>query len=151
MNESLPVSPGHKNPQIAPAIPILQLSTDYILSQIQGTSDGSAITDPNGSLLTPKSFYAGKEKSSLNKRAAGSDLADPIQCGAGRPCLDGSCCNKDGKCGFREYNCGVNCTSNCNAQAMCGVDSPGGLKACGLNLCCSYYGWCGVWMPRNIW
>ncbi|KAF2012825.1 glycoside hydrolase family 18 protein, partial [Aaosphaeria arxii CBS 175.79] len=27
---------------------------------------------------------------------------------------------------------------------MCGVDSKDGKKKCGLNLCCSYYGWCGT-------
>ncbi|KAF2256755.1 glycoside hydrolase family 18 protein, partial [Trematosphaeria pertusa] len=27
---------------------------------------------------------------------------------------------------------------------MCGVDSDGGNKKCPLNLCCSYYGWCGT-------
>ena len=27
---------------------------------------------------------------------------------------------------------------------MCGIDSKDGATKCGLNLCCSYYGWCGT-------
>ena len=81
------------------------------------------------------------------KADVGSDPTNPIQCGAGTPCLDGSCCSRDGKCGFRDYHCGAKCISNCNAKAMCGVNSPAGSKKCGLNLCCSYYGWCGVCKP----
>ncbi|KAF1994264.1 glycoside hydrolase family 18 protein, partial [Amniculicola lignicola CBS 123094] len=27
---------------------------------------------------------------------------------------------------------------------MCGVDSRDGKEKCGLNICCSYYGWCGT-------
>ena len=33
----------------------------------------------------------------------------------------------------------TNCTSNCDATAMCGKDSAGGDLKCGLNLCCSFY------------
>ncbi|KAF2429677.1 glycoside hydrolase [Tothia fuscella] len=33
---------------------------------------------------------------------------------------------------------------NCAAKALCGKDSLGGLMRCGLNLCCSHYGWCGT-------
>jgi hypothetical protein len=68
----------------------------------------------------------------------------PIQCGVGKPCLDGSCCNSDGKCGYKSHNCGEKCISNCDAKAMCGMDSADGQTECGLKLCCSYYGWCGT-------
>ncbi|KAF1985932.1 glycoside hydrolase family 18 protein, partial [Aulographum hederae CBS 113979] len=69
----------------------------------------------------------------------------PIQCTPTEACIDGSCCNKDGKCGYRSVHCAPDiCISNCDAKAMCGVDSKDGNKKCGLNLCCSYYGWCGV-------
>lgn len=68
----------------------------------------------------------------------------PIQCSASQPCLDESCCNSDGKCGFKETNCGATCLSNCDAKAMCGIDSIDGKTGCGLKLCCSYYGWCGT-------
>lgn len=68
----------------------------------------------------------------------------PVQCCPGSPCKDDSCCGREGKCGFKEPNCGAGCTSNCDAKAMCGIDSADGKTRCGLNLCCSYYGWYGT-------
>ncbi|KAF2429131.1 glycoside hydrolase, partial [Tothia fuscella] len=69
----------------------------------------------------------------------------PIQCGPNQPCLDGSCCNKEGKCGYKLGHCAPeNCLSNCKAKAMCGMDSVDGATPCGLKLCCSFYGWCGT-------
>jgi chitinase len=45
-----------------------------------------------------------------------------------------SCCSKDGICGYGPTFCGAgNCTSNCNATAMCGIYSEGGNKKCGMN------------------
>ncbi|KAF2742345.1 glycoside hydrolase family 18 protein [Sporormia fimetaria CBS 119925] len=76
---------------------------------------------------------------SLHKRVDG-----PIQCGPGSPCKDNSCCGPEGKCGYKEHNCGAGFTSNCDAKAMCGIDSADGATPCGLNFCCSYYGWCGT-------
>ncbi len=36
------------------------------------------------------------------------------QCDEASPCPDGSCCNKDGKCGFGKEVCGKDvCISNC--------------------------------------
>jgi hypothetical protein len=70
---------------------------------------------------------------------------DAGSCSDSAPCSDGSCCNNQGKCGFGPANCGVgNCTNNCNATAECGRDSAGGDVSCPLNVCCSYYGYCGV-------
>lgn len=82
------------------------------------------------------------------------------QCDASTPCPDGSCCNKSGRCGFGKENCGDGCLSNCknparhsfgstdnllgNAKAFCGKDSQGGNAKCPLNVCCSFYGYCGV-------
>jgi hypothetical protein len=43
---------------------------------------------------------------SLHKRVDG-----PIQCGPGSPCKDDSCCGPEGKCGYKEHNCGAGCTS----------------------------------------
>ncbi|CAN9141178.1 unnamed protein product [Alternaria alternata] len=34
--------------------------------------------------------------------------------------------------------------SNCDAVAMCGNFSEGGNTKCGMNLCCSWGGWCGT-------
>jgi hypothetical protein len=33
---------------------------------------------------------------------------------------------------------------NCDAKAMCGVHSEGGVQKCGMNTCCGAAGWCGV-------
>ncbi|KAF6841708.1 hypothetical protein CPLU01_00380 [Colletotrichum plurivorum] len=101
-------------------VDILNIGTNYILGQINSPNSTANFT-------------------SLRRRADG-----PIQCGPDSPCVDGSCCNSDGKCGFKEANCGASCISNCDAKAMCGIDSADGKTACGLKLCCSYYGWCGT-------
>lgn len=45
---------------------------------------------------------------------------------------------------LRLCSCGSSCISNCDAKAMCGVNSINGKTACALNLCCGYYGWCGM-------
>ncbi|KAH6699006.1 glycoside hydrolase superfamily [Leptodontidium sp. MPI-SDFR-AT-0119] len=74
------------------------------------------------------------------------EVAD--QCGPGSPCVDGSCCNSEGKCGYTPYNCGstptTTCISNCYSRAMCGTNSRDSAQKCPLNLCCSYFGYCGV-------
>ncbi|XP_014554338.1 glycoside hydrolase family 18 protein, partial [Bipolaris victoriae FI3] len=49
-----------------------------------------------------------------------------------------------GVCGYGQDFCGVGCTSNCDAVAMCGNFSEGGNTKCGMNLCCSWGGWCGT-------
>ena len=87
------------------------------------------------------------------------------QCDASTPCPDGSCCNKSGRCGFGKDNCGDGCQSNCksfnkhhldvanyllgDAKAFCGKDSEGGNSKCPLNVCCSFFGYCGV-SARNL-
>ncbi|CAD6447523.1 8ee79419-bd96-49f7-bc53-35763a80c0cc [Sclerotinia trifoliorum] len=65
-------------------------------------------------------------------------------CSIGSPCSDGSCCNAEGKCGYGPDNCGDGCIYNCNATAACGQDGAGGSVKCPLDVCCSYYGFCGV-------
>ncbi|KAF6823885.1 carbohydrate-binding module family 18 protein [Colletotrichum musicola] len=88
-------------------VDILNIGTNYILGQISSPNSTANFT-------------------SLRRRADG-----PIQCGPDSPCVDGSCCNSDGKCGFKEANCGASCISNCDAKAMCGIDSADGKTACG--------------------
>jgi hypothetical protein len=84
----------------------------------------------------------------LNFAAASDPNSGPLRCNVGAPCIDGSCCNSDGFCGFKAEHCRPEapkfCRYNCTSTAMCGIDSLGGNKKCGLNLCCSYHGWCGV-------
>lgn len=68
---------------------------------------------------------------------------DALRCDDG-PCVDGSCCSKDKICGFGPDYCGAGCLSQCNATAMCGQYSENAEMPCGMNLCCSAMGWCGV-------
>ncbi|KAH7068560.1 hypothetical protein FB567DRAFT_251587 [Paraphoma chrysanthemicola] len=110
---------------------INQVSHQHGSTKLGLVSSGESIKQPLGTGFTPFTH-------SLHKRDG------PIQCGPGSPCKDDSCCSAEGKCGYKEHNCGAGCTSNCDAKAMCGIDSADGKTKCGLNLCCSYYGWCGT-------
>jgi chitinase len=68
----------------------------------------------------------------------------PLRCDNG-PCIDGSCCSADHICGYGPDYCGAgNCLSQCNATAMCGEYSENAEMPCGMKLCCSAMGWCGV-------
>ncbi|KAH4252578.1 chitinase [Parastagonospora nodorum] len=132
-------------------IDIIGLSEQYILGQLSGNSTRNSIGSVNGTRLLNEtgsaatwrrsSHHQMHQSGALTKRQA---VEGPMQCGPGKPCLDGSCCNSDGKCGFKLYNCGEKCISNCDAKAMCGIDSADGQTSCGLKLCCSFYGWCGT-------
>ena len=121
---------GHQNIQAAPPLPILAIGNAYMLGQL--TNITHSLTG-----------HTNNTKHSLSPRDDG-----PIQCRPGSPCLDRSCCNSAGKCGFGSGHCStsapISCISNCDATAMCGKDSKGGNLKCGENLCCSYFGWCGT-------
>ncbi|PVI00005.1 glycoside hydrolase family 18 protein [Periconia macrospinosa] len=131
------------------AIDIIGWSKEIILGQLQGINSTNDTTLANQTMANigrsqPKIPIARTDDPnshhSWQKRVDG-----PIQCGPGQPCLDGSCCSKEGKCGYKQAHCGTdNCISNCDAKAMCGIDSADGQTSCGLKLCCSYYGWCGT-------
>ncbi|KAJ4313602.1 hypothetical protein N0V94_006872 [Neodidymelliopsis sp. IMI 364377] len=95
-------------------LPVLSIEEDYILGQTDGVSN--------------KAFGA----------------AGASQCSAANPCADGSCCNSQGQCGFRDEHCKNSCVANCDATAPCGQNSEGGAKTCPLNVCCSYFGFCGA-------
>ena len=116
-------------------IDIIGLSEAYILGQInQGNT-----TKNNSEGLNTTSHSIEAAPSAFGKvlRHRQAPVEGPIQCGPGQPCLDGSCCNKDGKCGYKDRNCAPDvCLSNCDAKAMCGIDSADGKTPCGLKLCC---------------
>ncbi|KFY13881.1 hypothetical protein V492_03004 [Pseudogymnoascus sp. VKM F-4246] len=85
----------------------------------------------------------------LKSRQAACPTPDPgaSLCDKDTKCADGSCCNECGTCGYGPTYCGEgNCTSNCEAKAMCGVygDLTVNNGACGMGLCCSASGWCGT-------
>ncbi|KZM28624.1 chitinase [Ascochyta rabiei] len=95
-------------------LPVLSIEEDYIRSQTDHFSN--------------KAFGAAGE----------------LQCSASSPCVDGSCCNSQGQCGFRDEHCKDNCVANCGATAPCGQNSKEGKQKCPLNVCCSYFGFCGA-------
>ncbi|KAF3807414.1 Chitotriosidase-1 [Colletotrichum gloeosporioides] len=76
------------------------------------------------------------------KRQAQAAGEGALLCPTGE-CADGSCCSKDGICGYGDL-CGAGCKNNCDATAMCGKESAGGAIKCGMDLCCSSGGWCGT-------
>jgi len=90
--------------------------------------------------LSASSFLAGRDLHSpgvLAKRG-------PLRCDDGL-CIDGSCCSTGHICGYGPDYCGAgNCLSQCNATAMCGEYSENADMPCGMKLCCSAMGWCGV-------
>jgi chitinase len=86
---------------------------------------------PSSSLHNASSVHP-----NLGKRGA-------LRCEGG-PCVDGSCCSKDKICGYGPNFCGAGCTSQCDSTAMCGIYSENGNVSCGMKLCCSAGGWCGV-------
>ena len=140
-----------QNLDMAPPFPILEVATAHILSQI-GSNTSNA---ENASMAHAQS-----------KAAIPAGRIVVPQCGPGLPCSDGSCCNsvsplcsieeiamliisqQEGQCGFTSNICKNSttstCISNCDASAMCGVDSLDGNQKCPLNLCCSAVGYCGV-------
>jgi hypothetical protein len=119
-------SGGHSDPSFG-LLPIMDIGRDCILGQI----DSSISDNISTSQLSTTSTIRAK-------------LDGPIRCGPGQPCAGGSCCNRSGKCGFTKAHCArAVCISNCNATAICGIDSEDHKTKCGLGLCCSYYGWCG--------
>ncbi|KAJ8114497.1 hypothetical protein OPT61_g3630 [Boeremia exigua] len=74
------------------------------------------------------------------KAFGGTDLS----CTVDSPCPDGSCCNAQGQCGYRDEHCKSSCVANCDAKAPCGVNSENGQLTCPLNVCCSHFGFCGA-------
>lgn len=83
-----------QNLAIAPPVPILNIGLEYILGQIgaNATERGNeSISEPpkNAKVAIPRAIVPRTSRHmTLNKRVDG-----PIQCGLGKPCADGSCCN----------------------------------------------------------
>lgn len=132
-------------------IDILAVGTNYILGQIGTNTTRAGNSGRNNSTSPTPPGKGGRGKPKERKRGAFTLYTPlnkrdgPVQCGPNQPCLDESCCDTDGKCGYTAAHCGAgNCTSNCDAKAMCGIHSADSLTPCGLKLCCSYYGWCGT-------
>ncbi|KAI9697328.1 MAG: hypothetical protein M1820_007834 [Bogoriella megaspora] len=127
---------GQQDPQVLPPVPIIPISEEYI-SNAQGNDTDAQ--DPASSRLRSRNIIPDRERWTSNSRQILK--RDAESCGGGTQCADGSA---DGKCGFGPDYCGSGCQSNCDAAAMCGKYSLGGSQKCGMNLCCSTYGWCGT-------
>ncbi|TVY58669.1 Chitotriosidase-1 [Lachnellula cervina] len=121
-------------------MPILDIGLQHMLGQM----GANATRAENVSIAEAK----GQPPPEVSKFTLAHQKDAPAECGPGQPCTDASCCNSEGKCGFKPYNCvsstATTCISNCDAHAMCGVDSLRGQQKCKLNLCCSYFGYCGT-------
>ncbi|RDL41225.1 putative glycoside hydrolase family 18 protein [Venustampulla echinocandica] len=118
--DAIVFSPGHQNPAKAPAVPI---------PNIENTT------------LTFNNSVSAFDPRDLNLHSF--QRRDALRCDDG-PCVDKSCCSKEGICGYGPSFCGDgNCTSLCNATAMCGEFSENADMPCVMNLCCSAMGWCG--------
>ncbi|TVY56649.1 Chitotriosidase-1 [Lachnellula suecica] len=138
-----------------PPLPVLDIGLDHMLGQM----GANATAAENVSIAVENNLPI----PAFNRFTVPNQKNAPAQCGPSQACADGSCCNsvsgaemaekdsadpeQEGKCGYKAYNCNstaaTSCISNCDAHAMCGVDSLYGQQKCGLNLCCSYLGYCG--------
>ena len=121
--------PAHQNPAKAPPQPL------FTQTLASNRSDELSSRD---------SFLAARRV----HREFGLRKRDALRCDDG-PCIDGSCCGKDHVCGYGLdfYGpgfCGPCCPLQCDATAMCGQYSENGDMPCGMKLCCSASGWCGV-------
>jgi chitinase len=119
------------NRDVAPQNPTEAPPTPF-LAQALATSSSSEMS-ARSSFLAARDVH---RKFSLGKRG-------PLRCDDA-PCIDGSCCSKDNICGFGPDYCGAGCLSQCTSTAMCGEHSEDGEIPCGMKLCCSAMGWCGV-------
>ncbi|KAI4274222.1 MAG: hypothetical protein LQ337_004074 [Flavoplaca oasis] len=150
---------SQQNLENAPALPIIGLSELYIQAIV---NDSFPDLPP---LLNSNTTFSSNSTPRVQQRSNGHTqkharfhvdtlpaVFNPLlkrgeaePCDVGSPCADKSCCGVNKKCGYGPDYCGEgNCTSNCDALAMCGRYSDGGNIKCGMNLCCSYYGWCGT-------
>jgi chitinase len=138
-------SVSQQNLAVAPPFPILQVALEHILSQWgENATEAENATIAAALSATPRLT----RRSDLSTFVSLRERDAAAQCSPTSPCADESCCNSEGKCGFTPYNCKntatTTCISNCDATAMCGVDSFHGEQKCPLNICCSYFGYCGV-------
>ncbi|KAL2068414.1 hypothetical protein VTL71DRAFT_16512 [Oculimacula yallundae] len=121
-----------------PPFPVLEIGLQHILAQI-----GANATEAGNESMSGNTHHHIEPVQKIPVQV--QDVVD--QCGPDVPCIDDSCCNSEGKCGYTPYNCestaSTACISNCGSRAMCGVNSRNSAERCPLNLCCSYFGYCG--------
>jgi chitinase len=147
----------------APPLPIIDIAREFMAEQqnidnvtyiasVLESSNATNIPDEtstNGTSLLKRGYVKAEvvdsTKMSSVRRSPLEKRQQKRQCDSSTPCPDGSCCRRDGRCGYGKENCDSSvCISNCGATALCGRDSKGGTVKCPLNVCCSYFGYCGV-------
>ncbi|CAG8962203.1 hypothetical protein HYFRA_00005255 [Hymenoscyphus fraxineus] len=137
---AIPNSIAQQNVARQPTLPILEIGLNHIISQIGDNMTQAATEAFKNDHRHPSVGFS--RFLPLHQRES------PAACSPTTPCVDGSCCNSEGKCGFTPYHCtktaATRCISNCDAHAMCGVDSLNGSQKCPLQICCSYFGYCGT-------
>ena len=146
--------------ELAPPFPILKIGYMHMLSEASTNATQAKDNNPTGHHI--------QSDIAAPVHVAVAAPVPAAQCNAASPCVDASCCNsvggveiddgwdctngiQEGQCGFTPNNCNTTaattCISNCDAHAMCGVDSLYGEQKCPLGLCCSFLGYCGVSLP----
>ena len=82
-----------QNIAVAPALPILKIGLDYILGNMAANITGrnrTPISHVNNTLPNSKrSDSLIQDQGTVTPRA----VEGPVQCGVGKTCADGSCCN----------------------------------------------------------
>lgn len=118
---------------------ILELSESYIRgnTRVTDNSTNNSLSVGSRDIKLPRNIGP-RAISAITPYTPLTKCEGPVQYSASQPCLDGSCCNSDGKCGFKEGNCDATCLSNHDGKAMCGIDSIDGKTGCGLKLRRSY-------------
>jgi len=136
----VPVGTGHQEFELLeqpPLLPFIDIAREFItdredsavaVSYIAKAVEASTLNQTKPSNI---STSAGSSRRGLATRSPArfharnphglSSLAPSLlvsradkQCDESSPCPDGSCCNKDGKCGFGKEVCGKDvCISNC--------------------------------------
>ncbi|KAJ8108265.1 hypothetical protein ONZ43_g6481 [Nemania bipapillata] len=123
---------------------ITQQCPERALPELGPPYSGLIIADNLTVISSDTSVVTRQDARFLNKRQREEDPSTGALLCMKAPCVDGSCCGPAGICGYGPDFCGTGCTSNCDAKAMCGQYSVNGSQSCGLNLCCSWGGWCGT-------
>ncbi|KAK1751034.1 hypothetical protein QBC47DRAFT_417470 [Echria macrotheca] len=133
-SDTRPPSITHQNPSVdAHPDPL----SDYVKLRDNGT------TEVEVGAAAPSSPIPPLDMASVFRRQVELPGDGALLCPTGI-CADGSCCGPQNICGYGPDFCGVGCKNNCTAKAMCGQYSEGGTQKCGLDLCCSWGGWCGT-------
>jgi hypothetical protein len=103
-----------------PPVPILELSTRYILAALEFANHTLKINSTLTANTTQSTNSTQAKRSENTSPNSFSSLArrddGPETCDGDAPCADGSCCNGDGLCGYGPDYCSTeaNCIANCD-------------------------------------